>query len=90
MTKEPIMIEGVDVSECKDFFESECFAGEKFRWCKDNKDCYFKQLKRKKQECEKFKQSLKEIKEITFEPRIFGFWDEQLDRIKKKCEVLND
>lgn len=55
MTDKQIIIDGVNVAECKDFFENECFNGEKFRWCKDNKDCYYKQLKRKEQECEELK-----------------------------------
>ena len=31
--------------------------------CKDNPNCYFKQLKRKEQECGKYKQALDEIRQ---------------------------
>ena len=34
-------------------------------YCKENPNCYYKQLKRKEQECEKFLQTLTEIKEIA-------------------------
>ena len=34
------------------------------RTCKENPNCYYKQLKRKEQESEKYKQTLAEIKEI--------------------------
>ena len=90
-----IIIDDVDVSECEYLYDDDnlCKLGkEDFvcgQFCKGD-NCYYKQLKRKEQECEKFKQALKEIREITFEPRIFGFWDEQLDRIKKKCEVIKE
>ena len=62
MTKKEIIIDKVNVNECKDFFENECFNGEKFRWCKDNKDCYFKQLKRKEEECERLSSLIRETK----------------------------
>lgn len=61
MTEEPITIDGINVTECKDFFESECFNGEKFRWCKDNSNCYYKQLKRKEEECEMLKSEIMQI-----------------------------
>ena len=35
------------------------------RTCKENPNCYYKQLARKEQECEKYKQTLIEIKEIA-------------------------
>ena len=61
--KEQIMIDGVNVSGCK-FFEPkaqvmQCHRGALTQRCKAN-NCYFKQLKRKEQECEKYKQTLDE------------------------------
>ena len=91
MAKEPIIIDGVDVKDCRRRIGKRNYCRYYKRPCAENNyNCIWKKYLRKEQECEKFKQSLKEIKEITFEPRIFGFWDEQLDRIKKKCEVINE
>jgi hypothetical protein len=77
MTKEPIMIDDVDVSGCHhliDDYQWWNIAGQeehdinrcalsfdKYRdfeeddFCKENPNCYFKQLKRKEQECEELK-----------------------------------
>lgn len=77
MTKEPIMIDDVNVAGCKDFFESECFAGEKFRWCKDNKDCYYKKLKRLENEYEGFAAKYTDM-EIALKAK------------EQECEILNN
>ena len=63
MTDKQIIIDGVDVSECKhfDFCHKECKAEYYIRYgyeiveydsCIENKNCYYKQLKRKEQECQ--------------------------------------
>ena len=74
MTDKQIIIDGVDVSGCKKYeheivrcnatLQNMCFCGGR---CTDKKnaDCYFKQLKRKEQECNKLKQTLAEIEEIA-------------------------
>ena len=74
MTDKPIIIDGVDVSGCKKYeheivrcnatLKNMCFCGGR---CTDKKnaDCYFKQLKRKEQECNKYKQTITEIEEIA-------------------------
>ena len=74
MTDKQIIIDGVDVSGCKKYeheivrcnatLKNMCFCGGR---CTDKKnaDCYFKQLKRKEQECNKLKQTLAEIEEIA-------------------------
>lgn len=72
MTKEPIMINDVDVSECKHIIDYDppewqgtwggaihkgackIYSGD----CKCNPNCYYKQLKRKEQECERLKKKL--------------------------------
>ena len=63
MTDKQIIIDGVDVSGCKHFKIGTCladylltdmdFSEAKCELCKD---CYYKQLKRKEQECEELKQ----------------------------------
>lgn len=76
MTDKQIIIDSIDVSKCKyfDYYYKECKAEYYTRYgyeivkcdsCKDNPNCYYKQLKRKEQECEKLKQTLTEIKEIA-------------------------
>ena len=74
MADEQIIIDGVDVSGCKKYeheivrcnatLKNMCFCGGR---CTDKKnaDCYFKQLKRKEQECNKYKQTITEIEEIA-------------------------
>lgn len=66
---EEIIIDGVDVSECEKLGETidgiTCGLGKRIRFaneiitkhnlCKNNPNCYYKQLKRKEQECEELK-----------------------------------
>ena len=68
MTEE-IIIDGVDVSECEKLGETidgiTCGLGKRIRFaneiitkhnlCKNNPNCYYKQLKTKQQECEELK-----------------------------------
>ena len=66
MTDKEIIIDGVDVSGCK-----YCLKMTKYRctiqrdiykWlCEENPNCYYKQLKRKEQECEELKEKIKKI-----------------------------
>lgn len=71
-----IIINGVDVSECE-YYDSkmngvcECKNTKEYGTptritgcggCKFNSNCYYKQLKRKEQECKKYKKHLDEIK----------------------------
>ena len=63
MTDKEIIIDGVDVSGCsygeieKDIFECSCEYNVRSAsmFCKDNPNCYFKQLKRKEQEYEELR-----------------------------------
>lgn len=57
--KKEIIIDGVDVSECygyvhnaKEYDCGETYSKFHYRYCEENPNCYFKQLKRKEQECE--------------------------------------
>lgn len=68
MTDKQIIIDGVDVSECEYYNKDDKTCREvngkyetdicDFDKC-ENSNCYYKQLKRKEQECEKLKESLK-------------------------------
>ena len=78
MTDKQIIIDGVDVSGCKRYeheivrcnatLKNMCFCGGR---CTDKKnaDCYFKQLKRKEQECNKFYIQLKADEEYHEEEK---------------------
>ena len=72
MNEQKIIINNVDVSECEFFEEceikiddSECLAhsrhfyeGTFYDCCAEHPDCYYKQLKRKEQECEQLRNKL--------------------------------
>ena len=73
MTDKQIMIDGVDVSGCISFDKNNeynicCYDDIRedkipfANFCVENKNCYYKQLKRKEQECERLKWYLKEIR----------------------------
>ncbi len=64
MTNNKVIIDGVDVSNCIAYDEEQCYGGYKYKWCKDNPNCSFKQLARKTQECEKLKSALEEIEKL--------------------------
>ena len=77
MTDKEIIIDGVDVSQCvyrmKDEYNTCCCTSTKenegeeritaYYGCKYNHNCHYKQLKRKEQECEEYKQALDEIEQ---------------------------
>ncbi len=60
--KEQIMIDGVDVTECDHFsmelpfFNDPCTLYPHGTRCSENKNCYYKQLARKTQECKEREQ----------------------------------
>ena len=68
MTDKQIIIDGVDVSGCE-----YCLKMTKYRCtiqrdiykylCKENPNCYYKQFKRKEQECEELKEKVKELRQ---------------------------
>ena len=55
MTDKQLIIDGVDVSGCEHFNDSGNYNCRGCRRCNDNPNCYYKQLKRKEQECEELK-----------------------------------
>ena len=66
-----MIIDGIDVSGCEHFNveNGKCYAdgawGTDDILCENNKNCPLKQLKRKEQECEEYKQALDEIEKIV-------------------------
>lgn len=96
MTDKQIIIDGVDVSGCKKYeheivrcnatMKNMCFCGGR---CTDKKnaDCYYKQLKRKEQECKELKSDLTDIsKIIDCKNGTILTFKEQLDRLKAENE----
>ena len=71
MTDKQIIINNIDVSECEHLTETRhCKAqmavmGTDANKCKCFPNCYYKQLKRKEQECEKYEQTLTEVRKIA-------------------------
>ena len=69
MTDKQIIIDGIDVSGCsygeieKSIFKCSCEYNVRSAsmFCKDNPNCYYKQYKRKEQECEELKATLEVI-----------------------------
>ena len=103
MTDKQIIIDGVDVSKCGHYHYGKCeidydeWNNEIIRYneCQNNPNCYYKQLKREKQECERLKQTLAEIKEIAEDFYLDGehvkdkyLAQEILQKISE-CEVEN-
>lgn len=86
MTDKQIIIDGIDVSRCSYFtftdehYCEECSSEFGCAICDERTICYYKQLVRKEQECEKYKQTLTEIKDIAeycYDPvdkENDGFW----------------
>ena len=64
MTDKKIIIDGVDVSKCGYFnnidksYCEECCSEFGCAICNDRPNCYYKQLKRKEQECEELKREI--------------------------------
>ena len=79
--KEQIIIDGVDIVECDffsmgfPFFKDPCTLYPHGTRCSENKNCYYKQLVRKTQECEELKKQLMQKDEINtfFNTQIEGW-----------------
>lgn len=71
--KEQIINDGVDVSKCKwhTNLKMDCLElpTQPFK-CANDTNCYFKQLKRKEQECEKLKEELKMNQKFVYDSSV--------------------
>ena len=100
MTDKEIIIDGVDVSECEYYQYNMCTAtkdnyGDCSYYCKDYdmKDCYFKQLTRKTQECEELKNIINDAKNSGLDLKSFLLseaiqkeYEEKIDKLKAEKE----
>lgn len=107
MTDKQIIIDGVDVSRCE-FLQQEdidldytCYAEEGYQsgeiCCSACPNCYYKQLKRKEQECEELKKIINEAKNSKLDLKSFlvgeavqNEYEQQLDQLKAENKHLND
>lgn len=94
MTDKEIIIDGIDVSECygyvhnaKEYDCGETYSKFHYRYCEENPNCYFKQLKRAEQECEKYKQALEEIEKQVKAMNNECFYDDICDC--NNCDMKN-
>lgn len=89
--KEPIMVDGVDVGGCKylntfsdsDGYHYYCDLADdiKNEYCEHYRDCYFKQLARKTQECEELKRKVELMMDCP---------DCKVDEYKKALEEIKE
>ena len=106
MTDKQIIIDGCDVSGCEwckevgldSEYICTCNSSKKVSgYCKDNPNCYYKQLKHEEQECEEFRKTNDEKNELlaklgcptiaTAKRKVFCL-QEQLDQLKAENERL--
>lgn len=89
MTDKQIIIDSVDVSGCKYFENTEnemCCSLHCCGGCRTYKDCYFKQLKRKEQECEFLKNCLDKSFKMQTDSELW--WEKERKDLKTKCDQL--
>lgn len=90
--KEPIIIDGVDVSKCKYL----PYCNDKQGNCAFEPNCYFKQLARKTQECEELKEendryskALEEIEGIVIKDYYDNNWADIAMKIDSIRNIIN-
>ena len=89
--KAQIIIEDMDVSaqECEFWQEGHCdcyHCEDRYPHCLDYPNCYFKQLARKTQECDRYRKALEEIETIAEERKDCCF---ECKAMKKILDIIN-
>ena len=94
MTDKQIIIDGVDVGECIYYQYNMCTAtkdnyGDCSFYCKDYdmNDCYYKQLKRKEQECEELRKDIERWKS-NFNGKVSAIEELLQQNVEKAENVL--
>ena len=83
MTDKQIIIDGVDVSGCVQFIQEEKDCCDLGGNCKGWTNCYYKQLKRKEQECEELKNKNYELtEEVGIDRALFA----EIDKLNSELE----
>ena len=90
MSKEQIIIDGVDVSGCVQFIQEEKDCCDLGGNCKGWTNCYYKQLKRKEQECKKKSWEIGNLGyKIKNQRKEINIRLEQLDQLKAELTRAN-
>ena len=85
MAYKQIIIDGIDVSGCEHYDEV-CLGNHHYKWCKDNSNCYYKQLKYIEQTLDyREKTYLTNLINLTNET---NFLREKLHSKEQECEEL--
>lgn len=85
--KEPIIIDGIDVSVCKYL----PYCNDKQGNCAYEPNCYFKKLAHKTQECEKYKASSESLQDIADElQKRNHFLTLDNERLTQECKKLDE
>lgn len=86
--KEQIIIDGVNIIDCDNYYveqetdQVKCdLSGE---YCRENKNCFYKQLARKTQECEALKS------ESFTRDSLITLQEEEIEELKRKVELMMD
>lgn len=102
--KEQIIIDGVDISRCEHWnIATQCELSQlpesSYKLlCKDNPDCYFKQLARKTQECEELKKRATiaednfacEVQARLYHQNKWLKFSKEVDRYRKALEEIKE
>ena len=96
MTDKGIIVDSIDVSECEFLWKEKlpkrfCNNGNLDCDCNSNPNCYFKQLKRKEQECEEInlKNERLVVEKYTMDEEILKL-KQALDEIERYCKDVCD
>ena len=89
------VIDGIDVNKCQHYGKCSTYCYVVEELCSDNPNCYYKQLKRKEQECEELKKIIKEAKSSRLDLQSFLVcealgeeYEQQIDQLKAENEEL--
>ena len=102
MTDKQIIIDGVDVSKCGHYHYGKCeidydeWNNEIIRYneCQNNPNCYYKQLKREKQECQQAMDNyvqldLQRVKEYNELVDLYKAKEQECEELKKERDTLS-
>ena len=84
------MIDGIDVNKCQHYGKCSTYCYIVDELCSDNPNCYYKQLKRKEQECEALQMSENEAKEIIAELQAYKDINEDFKTAWEELKVENE
>ena len=84
------MIDGIDVSKCEHYGKCSTYCYVVDEPCSDNPNCYYKQLKRKEQECEALQMSENEAGEIIAELNAYKDINEDFKTAWEELKAENE